>query len=267
MLSPFREWRPTGGPGSGPSRKPETGFAQQVFKGRRALACKDREKGWRRSTRHRTTQLAFWHISSRLMPKEKPCSSPQFSPSSHAPPSVITDEEPRSWRAPPSTCSAPLGADGCRSRTLLSDMAQRTWARWKTGDIGRIDRDLRAAHGVLMGIHKALRTLFTDPAGGYAWIRRPNAAFAGRSALDIMLPGRDHRPDRSARVISTPNGALVNVPVRRVTWSRTVRIIPHDHPPIDLSRTSPIRLIGRRWPLPKPSSTAHPRGASAICPR
>ena len=44
MLSPFREWPPTGGPGSGPSRKPECGCAQQLFKGRRAVACKDRGK-------------------------------------------------------------------------------------------------------------------------------------------------------------------------------------------------------------------------------
>ncbi len=55
-------------------------------------------------------------------------------------------------------------------------MAQRTWARWKDGSIGRIDRDLRARMAILMGIHKGLRYLFTDPARGYAWIRKPNAA-------------------------------------------------------------------------------------------
>jgi hypothetical protein len=75
------------------------------------------------------------------------------------------------------------------ARTLLGDMAQRTWARWKSGDIGRIDRDLRARMAILMGIHKALRYVFTDPARGYAWIRKPNAALAGRSALDVMLRG------------------------------------------------------------------------------
>ena len=75
------------------------------------------------------------------------------------------------------------------ARILLGDMAQRTWARWKAGDIGRIDRDLRARMAILMGIHKALRYLFSDPARGYAWIRKPNATFAGRSALDVMLRG------------------------------------------------------------------------------
>lgn len=75
------------------------------------------------------------------------------------------------------------------ARVLLGDMAQRTWARWKSGDIGRIDRDLRARMAILMGIHKALRYLFADPARGYAWIRQPSAAFGGRSGLDIMLRG------------------------------------------------------------------------------
>jgi hypothetical protein len=75
------------------------------------------------------------------------------------------------------------------ARTLLGDMAQRTWARWKDGSIGRIDRDLRARMAILMGIHKGLRYLFTDPARGYDWIRKPNATFDGKSALDIMMRG------------------------------------------------------------------------------
>ncbi|MFV3130346.1 MbcA/ParS/Xre antitoxin family protein [Niveispirillum sp. KHB5.9] len=79
-------------------------------------------------------------------------------------------------------------SDG-EARTLLGDMAPRTWARWKLGDIGRIDRDLRARMAILMGIHKALRYLFAEPARGYAWIRKPNEAFAGQSALDIMMRG------------------------------------------------------------------------------
>ncbi|WP_255014487.1 MbcA/ParS/Xre antitoxin family protein [Roseovarius sp. M141] len=75
------------------------------------------------------------------------------------------------------------------ARTLLGDMAQRTWARWKDGSIYRIDRDLRARMAILMGIHKGLRYLFSDPARGYAWIRKPNAAFNGQSALDVMMRG------------------------------------------------------------------------------
>ena len=78
---------------------------------------------------------------------------------------------------------------------LLGGMSARTWARWKIGarskegGVGRIDRDLRTRMAHLMGIHKGLRYLFTEPARGYAWIRKPNAIFGGQSALDLMLRG------------------------------------------------------------------------------
>lgn len=75
------------------------------------------------------------------------------------------------------------------ARTLLGDMSSRTWARWKEGNIGRIDRDLRARMAILMGIHKGLRYLFTDPTRGYAWVRKPNAHLGGFTALDVMLRG------------------------------------------------------------------------------
>lgn len=75
------------------------------------------------------------------------------------------------------------------ARVLLGDMAPRTWARWKAGEIGRIDRDLRARMAILMGIHKALRIIFADPARGYRWIRAPSEALAGQSALQVMLRG------------------------------------------------------------------------------
>ena len=41
----------------------------------------------------------------------------------------------------------------------------------------------------LMGIHKALRIIFSEAQRGYAWIKAGNAAFAGASALDVMLGG------------------------------------------------------------------------------
>jgi hypothetical protein len=81
------------------------------------------------------------------------------------------------------------GLSDAEARILLGDMAARTWARWKEGEIGRIDRDLRMRMAHLMGIHKGLRYLFKDPARGYAWIRKPNTAFGGTSALTIMLRG------------------------------------------------------------------------------
>jgi antitoxin Xre/MbcA/ParS-like protein len=72
---------------------------------------------------------------------------------------------------------------------LLGGLSPRTWARWKGGDIGRIPRDLKARLSNLMGIHKALRIIFTDAERVYDWVRRENAAFGGASALDVMLGG------------------------------------------------------------------------------
>jgi len=72
---------------------------------------------------------------------------------------------------------------------VLLDLPIRTYRRWKAGDIGRIDRDTKARLSNLMGIHKALRIIFNEPRRGYAWIQAPNAAFGGRTALDVMLGG------------------------------------------------------------------------------
>ena len=72
---------------------------------------------------------------------------------------------------------------------ILLDLPPRSYARWKTGAQGRIDRDGKARLSNLMGIHKALRIIFREPQRGYTWIRAENEAFGGRSALDIMLGG------------------------------------------------------------------------------
>jgi len=102
---------------------------------------------------------------------------------------TITDEEAAALARATVRLFRAWGLSDTEARTLLGDMAQRTWARWKAGDIARIDRDLRARMAILMGIHKALRYFFTDPARGYAWIRKPNEALGGLSALDVMMRG------------------------------------------------------------------------------
>ncbi|MBI4920690.1 MAG: DUF2384 domain-containing protein [Devosia nanyangense] len=71
----------------------------------------------------------------------------------------------------------------------LLDLPVRTYRRWKAGETGRIGRDGRARLSNLMGIHKALRLIFREPQRGYDWVKAPNAAFAGKSALEVMLGG------------------------------------------------------------------------------
>lgn len=76
-----------------------------------------------------------------------------------------------------------------QASVLLGGLSARTWARWKTGAIGRVPRDLKSRLSNLMGIHKALRIIFTDTDRAYGWIKRPNDAFGETPALEIMLGG------------------------------------------------------------------------------
>jgi uncharacterized protein (DUF2384 family) len=71
----------------------------------------------------------------------------------------------------------------------LLDLPVRTYRRWKAEGPGRITRDGKARLSNIMGIHKALRIIFREPQRAYAWIKAPNEAFGGRTALDIMLGG------------------------------------------------------------------------------
>ena len=80
------------------------------------------------------------------------------------------------------------GLNDDQAATML-DLPRRTFARWKAGELGRIGRDGRARLSNLMGIHKALTIVFSDASRGYGWIKAPNQAFDGRSALDVMLGG------------------------------------------------------------------------------
>ena len=74
-------------------------------------------------------------------------------------------------------------------RLLLGQPSERTLQRWRVGDIGPLPADTVYRLGDLLGIHKALHYMFTDPARGAAWVKRPSADFGGRPALDVMLQG------------------------------------------------------------------------------
>ena len=92
-----------------------------------------------------------------------------------------------------------------QAATLL-DLPIRSYRRWKAGEIGRIDRDAKARLSNLIGIHKALRIIFSEPHRGYAWIRAPNSAFGGRSALEVMLGGEMTDLMRVRRYLDSERG-------------------------------------------------------------
>ena len=103
-------------------------------------------------------------------------------------PAPITDEEAAAmFRASPNLFRYWKITDE-QAATLLG-LPVRTYKRWKAGDLGRITRDGKARLSNIMGIHKALRIIFSEPQRAYTWIKAPNTAFGGRTAFDIMLGG------------------------------------------------------------------------------
>ncbi len=102
---------------------------------------------------------------------------------------IITDEEGEAMARAAVNLFRHWGLTDAEACVLLGGVSKRTYARWKDGDIGRLTIDQKTRLSVLMGIHKALRILFTEKARVYEWVKKPNQAFGGRSALDIMLGG------------------------------------------------------------------------------
>ena len=74
--------------------------------------------------------------------------------------------------------------------TLLGSPSERTYYRWRSGDVSSLPKDTLERISVMMGIYKAAHILLPDPARANGYIARPNTAFDGQSALDVMLQGR-----------------------------------------------------------------------------
>ena len=109
-----------------------------------------------------------------------------------APPRVpgFSNEEERAMQRAVIALFERWGLTDAEASTLLGDISARTFQRWKQGQLGRVSNDLAARLSNLIGIHKALRLLFAEKERGYGWIKRPNAAPGGKSALDVMLGGQ-----------------------------------------------------------------------------
>jgi hypothetical protein len=75
------------------------------------------------------------------------------------------------------------------SRVLLGRPSRARLYGWKAGKVHGLPHDTLQRISYLLGIHKALQILYSDPALADDWVRRPNAAFGGQSALERMLAG------------------------------------------------------------------------------
>ena len=90
---------------------------------------------------------------------------------------------------------------------LLGRPSERTFQRWRAGEVGMLSVDTVHRLGDLLGIHKALRYMFADVTHAYGWIRRPNTAFGGASALEVMLQGAPSHLSRVRAYLDAERGA------------------------------------------------------------
>ena len=81
------------------------------------------------------------------------------------------------------------GVDNRQAIVLLGRPARATFFRWKKGEVAGAPFDTMQRISYILGIYQALQVLYSDAAMADAWIRRPNEAFGGQSALDRMTGG------------------------------------------------------------------------------
>ncbi len=75
-------------------------------------------------------------------------------------------------------------------RTILGDPPRSTFYNWRTGQFGGVRADTLERLSHLFGVFEGLRELYLDKRQADEWVRQPNSAFAGKSALAHMLGGR-----------------------------------------------------------------------------
>ena len=75
---------------------------------------------------------------------------------------------------------------------LLGQPAKATFYKWKkVGFKGTSSAlDLATRIGYVLGIFKALEIIYQSPELADRWVKQPNAAFGGQSALDRMMAGQ-----------------------------------------------------------------------------
>jgi hypothetical protein len=75
-------------------------------------------------------------------------------------------------------------------RKLLGQPTESLFYKWQRGEVGNVPHDTLMRISYLLGIHKALKMLFSgNNERGYAWIKKPSKDFGGQSAYKRMLAG------------------------------------------------------------------------------
>jgi hypothetical protein len=81
------------------------------------------------------------------------------------------------------------GADAAQARAILGQPAERTFYKWRGGQVGAVPGDVLRRIGYVSGIWKALQILYSDHAQGDSWVHRPNRHFGGQTPLERMSAG------------------------------------------------------------------------------
>lgn len=102
---------------------------------------------------------------------------------------VFTDEVSQAMKRAIIRLSENWELTRAESSLLLGGIDSNILDQWKNGEYGLSHADCNDRMSILLGIHKALRALFSDPVRGYGWVKRKNSAFGGLSALDVMKQG------------------------------------------------------------------------------
>jgi hypothetical protein len=75
-------------------------------------------------------------------------------------------------------------------RRLLGEPPRSTYFAWRKAPAqAALTRDTLERLSLLLGIYKSLQILLPDADAADAWVKKPNTAFGGSSALALMLGG------------------------------------------------------------------------------
>ena len=81
------------------------------------------------------------------------------------------------------------GADTAQAMAMLGRPSQRTFYRWKAGDVAGLPHDVVRRIGYVSGIWKALQIVYANPQQADEWVRKPNRFFGGQTPLARMSAG------------------------------------------------------------------------------
>jgi uncharacterized protein (DUF2384 family) len=82
------------------------------------------------------------------------------------------------------------GVGDAEARVLLGSPSRSTFYNHKRAEGGSLAADTLERISYVLGIYKSLQLLFPNPEQADGWMKKPNDAFGGRSALDHALGGK-----------------------------------------------------------------------------